>query len=327
MTSMAYRLLQGNVLDVLPTLPANSVQCCITSPPYFALRDYGVEGQIGMESTPQEYVATLVRVFSEVHRVLRDDGTLWLNLGDSYAGSGGRGLQRGRAEGRPAALRRHGARAGVNGGGRDKGDRTAAVPVFKPKDLMLIPFRVALALQADGWWVRSDIIWAKPNPMPESVTDRPTKSHEYIFLLTKSARYYYDNEAVKEAATSIPSAFRNSSRYTEQGRAPSNDNHNGAVWTGDFDSSSRNLRDVWTITTQSYSGAHFATFPVTIPERCIRAGTKGGDTVLDPFAGSGTTLAVAQSLGRDSIGIELNPAYIELAHKRIADTQPALFGL
>jgi DNA modification methylase len=302
-------IITGNVLDALPTLPSGSVQCCVTSPPYWGLRDYGVAGQLGSEPTIEEYVAIMVAVFREVRRTLRDDGTLWLNLGDSYNGSGGAGGDYGPGglkEGQPKYA-----------GHDDTG--------LKPKDMCGIPWRVAFALQADGWWLRSDIIWAKPNPMPESVTDRPTKSHEYIFLLTKSARYYYDSEAVKEPATATQLG---ATGIPFGGIKQTNGNDNPTYSGNEYISTgTRNLRDVWTISTQSYPEAHFATFPETIPERCIRAGTKGGDTVLDPFMGSGTTCAVAKSLGRDYIGIELNPAYVQLAEKRIANAQPPLFGL
>ena len=278
---------QGDVRDVLPTLEAGSVQCVITSPPYWGLRDYGVDNQIGLEPTPEEYVQTMVEVFREVKRVLRDDGTVWLNLGDSYAGSG-----KGQMGDRTSANIN-------NKQSTNKGSSTGGLPTdyghMKPKDLIGIPWRVAFALQADGWYLRSDIIWAKGvsfcpdysgSVMPESVTDRPTKSHEYLFLLTKSARYYYDAEAVREDATGC--------------------------------GESRNLRSVWTINPQPYSEAHFATFPTTLVEPCVKAGSKKGDTVLDLFAGSGTVGLVAGKLGREFIGVELNPDYIRLAKDRIA---------
>lgn len=355
---MAYTIHTGNVLDILPTLPANSVQCCVTSPPYWGLRDYGVDGQLGSEATPEEFVANMVAVFREVRRVLRDDGTLFLNLGDSYAGSGGAGgdyNEGGLKQGQPRYSGT--ARAWENGGGRDVGERTAAVPGLKPKDLVGIPWRVALALQADGYWLRSDIIWHKPNPMPESVTDRPTKAHEYIFLLTKSARYYYDAEAIKEPAAyevdapqnnfqrnggkmlDVPHANGKQSSHRADrtptgimsgGTKHTNGNGNtNQTYSGNeyMAAPMRNRRSVWTMATRPFKEAHFATFPPELPELCILAGTKGGDLVLDPFTGSGTTGAVAVNLGRDFVGCELNPAYVELAHRRIGNAQPALFGI
>ena len=270
---MTVTVLEGDSRTVLATLPEASVQCCVTSPPYFGLRDYGHNGQIGLEATTDDYVAEMVALFREVRRVLKDDGTLWLNLGDSYAGSGKGPSQSLSAEARDMTHTMH----------------TAFVPDgLKPKDLIGIPWRVAFALQADGWYLRSDIIWHKPNPMPESVTDRPTKAHEYVFLLTKSARYYYDAAAIAE---------------------PSIDD-------------TRNARTVWSITTQPYKGAHFATMPPELARRCIFAGSKTGDTVLDPFGGAGTTGLVADRLGRDAVLVELNPTYAALARHRIHDDAP-----
>jgi len=262
----------GDVRTILPTLKAGSVQCVVTSPPYWGLRDYGVTGQIGLEPTPEAYVENMVQVFREVKRVLRDDGTVWLNLGDSYNSTSGF-----------SRANKQWARKGRDGGANDK--KEIKHPTLKTKDLIGIPWRVAFALQADGWYLRSDIVWHKPNPMPESVTDRPTKSHEYLFLLTKSVQYYYDAEAVRE---------------------PAQDSKSG-----------RNLRSVWTINPKPYAEAHFATFPEKLVEPCVKAGTKHGDTVLDPFAGSGTTGLVAGKLGREFVGIELNADYITLAHDRI----------
>ena len=307
---------QGDVRDVLPTLEAGSVQCVITSPPYWGLRDYGMEGQIGLEPTPEEYVQTMVEVFREVKRVLRDDGTVWLNLGDSYAGSG-KGQMGNGTSGKNIN----------NKQSTNKGSVTGGLPTdyghMKPKDLIGIPWRVAFALQADGWYLRSDIIWAKGvsfrpdysgSVMPESVTDRPTKSHEYLFLLTKSPRYYYDADAVREAGTSTGKP--------EQSRTQ----HKRSVIQGDMSKStlgsnygaSRNLRSVWTINSKPYTEAHFATFPPALVEPCVKAGTKKGDTVLDPFSGSGTTGLVAGKLGREFVGIELNADYVRLAKDRIA---------
>jgi DNA modification methylase len=283
-------LLQGNCLEVLPTLAAESVQCVVTSPPYYGLRSYLDDNdslkshELGCEPTPEAYVANLVALFREIRRVLRDDGTVWLNLGDSYAGNGAF------SQGATDADIRH---ATVGALLSKAQRRIGAVDNLKPKNLMGIPWRVAFALQADGWWLRQDIIWAKPNPMPESVTDRCTKSHEYIFLLTKSARYYYDSEAIKEP---------------------------GAVIEGNV----RNRRDVWTVATRPYAEAHFATYPPELVEPCIKAGSKPGDIVLDPFNGAGTTGLVAIEQGRSYIGIELNPEYIELTRKRFNGAQPVL---
>jgi DNA modification methylase len=256
-----------DVMDGLRSMPDGVVQCVVTSPPYWGLRDYGVEGQLGLEKTPEEYVAKMVEVFREVRRVLRDDGTLWLNLGDSYTGSG---VNDGRTN---AGLNQGNAREGNLGSSRPN----TKIEGLKPKDLVGIPWRVAFALQADGWYLRSDIIWAKPNPMPEGVTDRPTKSHEYIFLLSKSARYFYDAEAIAEACVN--------------------------------DNTTRNKRSVWTVATAPRKGSHFATFPLELPELCIKAGTKQGDVVLDPFLGSGTVAEVARLNNRIGLGFELNPKY------------------
>lgn len=436
--------LQGDCLEVLKTLSAESVQCVVTSPPYYGLRDYGVDGQIGLEQSPDEYVAKMVAVFREVRRVLRDDGVVWLNLGDSYATHFGKRS------------------AQFNGDIQDdrndiftRNKPTAISIGLKEKDLLGIPWRVAFALQADGWWLRSDIIWHKPNPMPESVKDRPTKSHEYVFLLSKSQKYYYDAEAIKELATGYdgrkddmfkgavksydgvmpngqPQSFAQNGHkrweyknLQEDGQQP-NTMHLKRLVGDEYMSPVRNKRTVWTIPTQPYSGAHFATFPTALVSPCILAGTsakgccpecgkpwkrilekvtntaqrnaagKNNDTyqrgrvtprgspegdfhdlgtvsvkmlgwrpdctchghfetikvqesytakatgthdtkriyipdndqpepvpcvVLDPFMGSGTTLLVATQYGRDSIGIELNPEYIELAKKRLDQVQ------
>jgi len=318
-------LVVGDALTHLKSLPDGIVQCCVTSPPYYGLRDYGtgkweggtdptcdhgvqrwdgpkqtqgaqsghaskadrlarrqcascgahrVDDQLGLEETPHEYIARLVEIFREVRRVLRDDGTLWLNLGDSYANDGKWG---GSTSGKHA-----GALHGDTKVGRGK-RRTG----FKAKELMMIPARAAIALQDDGWYLRSDIVWAKGNPMPESVKDRPTRSHEYVFLLAKSERYFYDTEAVKEVAA-------------EGGH--------------------RNRRSVWGINPKPYKGAHFAVMPEELARLCILAGSKPGDMVLDPFSGSGTTLAVARLLGRSYLGIELNPEYVPLINERVRVT-------
>jgi DNA modification methylase len=305
---------------MLTTLASETVQTCVTSPPYWGLRDYGVDGQIGLESTPQEYVDKMVQVFREVRRVLKDDATLWLNLGDSYCAHP------------PGICKDTFATSGM------AGNRTAEIARkscqsrpprtfdgLKPKDLVGIPWRVAFTLQADGWYLRSDIIWAKPNPMPESVTDRPTKAHEYIFLLSKSERYFYDAEAIKEPFADErlgnPGTYR---RLSASERKACNDRQDlgciakGGGWNADGAVTARNKRTVWEVPTQPYPEAHFATFPPKLIEPCILAGSRPGDTVLDPFAGSGTTLYVAKELNRQFIGIELNPAYIELANKRLA---------
>jgi DNA modification methylase len=305
---------QGDCLDILPTLEPKSIQCCVTSPPYYGLRDYGCAGQIGLEPTPDAYVEKLVAVFREVRRVLKDDGTLWLNLGDSYNGSGGAG-------------------GDYNDGGLKEGQPKYPgrnIHALKPKDLIGIPWRVAFASQADGWYLRQDIIWAKPNPMPESVTDRCTKSHEYIFLLTKSARYYYNNEAIGSEILDDTSK-RYKSGWNGNGdrgfpSGPQNHIHNFM----DPNNNKRqwaNKKSVWSITTQPYKEAHFATFPEEIPRTCILAGSKKGDTILDPFSGAGTTGVVAEKLNRKYIGIELNPQYTKMAEDRIYNVQPLFAGL
>lgn len=325
------KILQGDCIERLRDLPDGIVNTCVTSPPYFGLRDYGHDGQIGLEHTPDEYVAKLVDVFREVKRVLRDDGTLWLNLGDSYNSMGGihagrgdnqLGVGAGNRQWREGSARADG-QIRSDGMSRRNRDGTHA-PGLKPKDLIGIPWRVAFALQADGWYLRQDIIWHKPNPMPESVTDRCTKAHEYIFLLSKSERYYYDAEAIKE-----PSIYADSGRESKKrgdfngkngGRLPGREPFRAITET-------RNRRSVWTVATRPYSGAHFATFPPDLIEPCILAGAPVGGLVLDPFMGSGTTAAVAVALGREYVGTELNPEYIKLSNDRIhaAAVQPALF--
>lgn len=314
---MSVRILEGDARAMLAALPDASAQCCVTSPPYFGLRDYGHAGQIGLEPTPDEYVAQMVAVFRDVRRVLREDGTLWINLGDTYAG-GGRGGNPTTSpwKGFVGNTAREAAVTKVAGEDRLWG--------MKPKDLLGIPWRVAFALQADGWWLRADIIWHKPNPMPESVTDRPTKAHEYVFLLTKAERYYYDAGAIAEPAMyagteqSFSTAYKNAGRGS--GRPSSGNERPGAapVLMGD----TRNARTVWPIATQPYKGAHFATMPPALAERCIKAGTKRGDMVLDPFGGAGTTGLVADRLGRDATLIELNPTYAALARERIKGDNP-----
>ena len=367
---MEARILIGDARKRLAELPAGSVRTCITSPPYFGLRDYGtaswdggdpecphtgkpmatkaninrntgggndvknataleffrercercgamrIDSQMGLEETPDAYVAEMVLLFREVWRVLADDGTLWLNLGDSYSGSG---------KGPAGNL-------GAKHDERNMEHTKASgnVPIgLKPKDLIGIPWRVAFALQADGWYLRQDIIWAKPNPMPESVTDRCTKSHEYVFLLSKSARYYYDNVAIKE-----PNANPIRTNYTPGKRAYAEGNTeqlpgkrtrrnegfekyaNGEIPQG------RNKRDVWTIASKPFKGAHFAVMPEALVEPCVLAGSAEGDTVLDPFTGSGTVAVVALRHGRNFVGTELNPEYGEIAKDRITNAAP-----
>lgn len=294
-----WQVIEGDALTVLRTLPDVSVRCCATSPPYWGLRDYGIEGQLGLERTPEEYVEKLVRVFREVRRVLTKDGTLWLNLGDTFTS-----VRWGKGRG-PAP---------TNTGNKKAITQSRIVPGLQPKQLIGIPWRVAFALQADGWWLRSDIIWAKPNPMPESVTDRPTKAHEYVFLLAKSERYYYDAKAVKEPAN--PANYR--ANPTLRAVAPGQTRQGKLdARRGEVQCQTRNLRSVWTISTEAFSEAHFATFPKALVERCLIAGSSPGDYILDPFAGAGTTGLVALRLGRSFIGIELNPQYAEMARRRI----------
>lgn len=319
---MDVKILNGDCREILPTLDEQSVHCCVTSPPYFGLRDYGEPGQIGLEQTPEEFVAALVEVFGHVRRVLRDDGTLWLNLGDSY-----------NAAGRVGHGTRQGHKQGTNRASAAKADVCRpSVADLKPKDLIGIPWRVAFALQADGWYLRSDIIWAKPNPMPESVTDRPTKAHEYLFLLAKSERYYYDAAAIKEpvAESTIgrgPVDFGGSKgrNYKPEAGDP-NFRGGNEQWGRTFNyvescKGGRNRRTVWTVATQPYSGAHFATFPPKLIEPCILAGCPEGGTVLDPFGGSGTTGRVAIQNRRNAILIELNPEYVGLQKKRTSMVQ------
>lgn len=339
----------GDCLEQLRALPDESVHCCVTSPPYWGLRDYGVAGQIGLEPTPEAYVAKMVEVFREVRRVLRDDGTVWCNLGDSYARNGGT-----QGGGNRELLHMEG-----------KQTRMTVIPPgvgLKEKDLCGIPWRVAFALQADGWYLRCDIIWRKPNPMPESVTDRPTKAHEYIFLLSKSPKYYYDQNAILEPC-SQSTHDRLSQDVQNQigseranGGAKTNGNMKAVArksWRGSefhdgrnaevhpnvgknrvkdnlsMDSAlaimpeARNKRSVWTVPTQGFKDAHFATFPEDLIKPCILAGCPVGGTVLDPFGGSGTTGKVSLELGRRAILIELNPKYVELCQRR-CDVTPGL---
>jgi DNA modification methylase len=354
---MTGRIIIGDCRDGLAMLPDQSVHCVVTSPPYLGLRNYGVDGQIGLESSIQEYIDVMIGVFGEVRRVLRDDGTLWLNMGDMFASSGGHSAQ-GKSSARV---------------GRSNVDVQNAVKGFRPglqfngiknKDLIGMPWRVAFALQADGWYLRSDIIWAKPAPMPESVTDRPTRAHEYIFLLTKSPRYFYDVAAIREpfadgrrgadyprpnAPDKIKSPYgQGFTRAAQQqkkvggwaegpgahsaiehnagdARRPISERNRGGRTDGltksnNIDPSKnggRNKRSVWTIASEPFPEAHFATFPKALVEPCLKAGCPSGGTVLDPFFGAGTTGLVAESLQRNWIGVELNPKYVDMARRRI----------
>lgn len=316
---MKDQILCGDALEVLHTLPDESAHCCVTSPPYWGLRDYGVEGQIGLEPTPEEYVAKLVEVFREVRRVLRADGTLWLNLGDCYAAPGKGGPWDG-GRGQKNTGRVLYARQANRG----------SFPGPKPKDLVGIPWRVAFALQADGWWLRSDIIWHKPNAMPESVRDRPTGAHEHIFLLAKSQRYYYDQDAIREPFATPPHAPRNKPRpgvLSRYGAGPGTPDPSGdpdRVWGNP---KGRNKRTVWTVPTRPFKGAHFAVFPPDLIRPCILAGCPEGGIVLDPFFGSGTVGVVALQEGRHFIGIELNPEYCEMARERVSGVVPKLIAI
>lgn len=367
---MSVRVLVGDVRERLADLPDASVQCCVTSPPYFGLRDYGtaawsggdsecdhkptftprserpntngskvgaggtyndaqdeaarayrdvcgkcgavrMDRQIGLEATLSEYVESLVAVFRDVRRVLRDDGVLWLNLGDSYCSQGGED-RKGSSD---------------NGVGRGERPQSRIRQGAKPKDLLMVPARVALALQDDGWYLRSDTIWHKPNPMPESVTDRPTSAHEHIFLLTKQPRYYYDADAIREAnarewdPTNNGAFTHQSGEYDGKILGRATMPHSG-LGNAHPNPAGRNCRNVWSIATMPYKEAHFATFPPEIPRRCIKAGSKPGDTILDPFAGAGTTLLVADQLGRDAVGVELNPVYAALIERRVMENAP-----
>lgn len=301
----------GDALEVLGQMPDESAHCCVTSPPYYGLRDYGVDGQIGLEETPQAYIERLVAVFAEVRRVLRDDGTLWLNLGDSYWSRPNGSVGATTIDGSQAHAAAYRATNGLR-------KNRPACEGLKHKDLMGMPWRVALALQAAGWYLRQDIIWHKPNPMPESVTDRCTKAHEYLFLLSKSERYHYDHEAIKEPSSDPgrDSGRNGRDEYKDARRLPPNARPQ-TLARADFRERGRNKRSVWTVTTQPFKGAHFAVFPPRLITPCILAGCPAGGVVLDPFAGSGTTGLVAAELGRCARLIEINPTYCELAVERI----------
>ncbi len=338
---MSVKILIGDVFDKLATLEDESVDCCVTSPPYWGLRDYGVSGQIGLEPTLGEHIETIVRVCEEIRRVLKPEGTFWLNYGDCYAANRGGAHQ-------PAETLAGGKNGKTINGepvnrGRASGENPSRHPDghgLKHKDLCMLPNRIAIALQEAGWWVRSEIIWHKPNPMPESVTDRPSCAHEKIWLLTKSARYYYDADAVRTpCAESQIGRIRNDvvggKSHAERGQ-----HSKGGVFKKDkqrghgrrhdgfndrWDQMSKeeqqangaNLRNVWSIATHAFSEAHFATFPAKLIEPCIKAGCPKGGLVLDPFGGSGTTGMVADRLNRNAVLIELNPEYAEIAERRI----------
>lgn len=323
------KILHGDCREILPTLPADSIDCCVTSPPYWMLRDYGVEGQIGMEPTPEAFIATLTAVFREVRRVLKPQGTCWVNMGDSYAGAAG-GFQ-GKTIQR--AGRTHTARVGRK-----------MTEGLKGKDLVGIPWMLAFALRAEGWFLRQDIIWHKPNPMPESMTDRCTKAHEYIFLLSKSSSYYFDADAIKEKASENTHSRTAASKTPDGWDTSKGDGGHGTIHrqgrekgrklgnrresknNASFDSAltvmpdHRNKRSVWTVPSAPFKEAHFATYPPNLIKPCILAGCPAGGTVLDPFGGSGTTGAVAEELGRNSTLIELSAKYIQIARRRTAVT-------
>jgi DNA modification methylase len=383
---MTVKIIQGDCLEVLKTLPDESVNCCVTSPPYWGLRDYGtaswqggdagcthkmgtfqstkttlypgksqndkrnfdgmpykktcakcgakrIDQQLGLERTPEEYVSKMVEVFREVKRVLRGDGTLWLNLGDSYYGSWGNSGRRPELDGTPSEQREKNCEYFNRGGWDERRERPPSsfkLDGIKPKDLVGIPWMVAFALRADGWYLRQDIIWHKPNPMPESVTDRCTKAHEYIFLMSKSQRYFYDAEAIAEPLSENPITRARNNR-ADKGIVGAADLHGtgiGQSGNGGFNragNDNRNRRSVWTVATAPFSGAHFATFPPKLIEPCILAGCPIGGTVLDPFGGSGTVGMVAENNGRNSILIELNPKYVEMAKRRTS--QQGIFAI
>lgn len=301
--------LVGDVRETLRGVPDGCAQTCVTSPPYFGLRDYGNAAQIGQEPTPREFVDALVAVMRDVRRVLADDGTLWLNIGDSYAANGVSGLAT------------KGASSTLGGGANRAHDaKPKRVPDgLKPKDLLGIPWRLAFALQDDGWYLRSDIIWAKPNPMPESVTDRPTRAHEYVFLLTKRARYFYNADAIREDFADARQGRDGGAKRRERNVGGRSDGYTTPSAIDPSHNGGRNARDVWTITPEPCSEAHFATMPPDLARRCILAGSRRGDIVLDPFGGAGTTALAALQHGRRALLCELNPEYVEIQRRRLAD--------
>jgi len=304
---MNINILQGNCIETLQKLDDESINTCITSPPYWGLRNYNdEEKQLGMEDTPEEFVDNLVKVFREVKRVLRDDGTVWLNLGDSYMGGGGGNYNK-------TGISQAGGQHLTNVRNRKDFIKKSGV---KAKDLVGIPWRVAFALQQDGWYLRQDIIWHKPNPMPESVKDRCTKAHEYIFLLSKSPKYYCDMELIREPIKESNKGFNMARARTAQGALGGKNKHN-MERRNYKEIKGANKRSVWTVTTKPFKGAHFATFPMDLIEPCVLAGCPEGGTVLDPFGGSGTTGIVAVNHNRHAVLCELNQEYIDLAKKRI----------
>ena len=312
------KILIGDCRELLRQMADGSVQTCVTSPPYFGLRDYGHPDQIGLEQTPEEYVDAMVEVFRCVRDVLADDGTLWLNIGDSYARAGGWSDN----SGLDGAKRGESGRAKSNMTG--SGNASQKLPEgLKQKDLIGIPWRVAFALQADGWYLRQDIIWHKPNPMPESVTDRCTKAHEYIFLFSKKPKYYFDHEAMREPCSEDMQRRAAKGHTRGAGGKIDASRQDADTLRGEHAkvidvSRGRNRRSVWTVTTKPYKGAHFATFPPELIEPCVLAGSRPGDIVLDPFGGSGTTAGVALKHGRKAVLCELNPEYAALVPDRIA---------
>ena len=315
-------ILVGDVRERLRGVADGSVRCCVTSPPYWGLRDYGHDGQIGLEQSPDEYVAEMVSVFREVRRVLADDGTVWLNLGDSYVGPP-RGNKNGWEGSGLNGIESATYQATLNAGTATTLDKSKLAGL-KSKDLVGIPWRVAFALQADGWYLRQDIIWHKPNPMPESVTDRCTKAHEYVFLLSKSARYHYDAGAVAESAKRSGEIVKATNPDTAKNGAKGK--HGATSWGftqhDTLVGETRNRRSVWTVTTKPFKGAHFAVMPEALVEPCVLAGSAPGDLVLDPFTGSGTVAVVALRHDRNFIGCELNADYAAIAHERITNDAP-----
>ena len=340
---MDYRIIEGDCIEGMRRLEGQSVNCVVTSPPYFGLRDYGHDGQIGLEASPDAFVAKLVEVFREVRRVLRDDGTLWLNIGDSYSTHAVGKVANPMAKSTLAGVR---TQEVANESSRAQGAYLKC-PSLPEKNLIGIPWRVAFALQADGWYLRQDIIWHKPNPMPESVRDRCTKAHEYIFLLSKAERYYFDSLAMQEpaakgaagsefhtgktgahqlgrASTKPRTAGNKSHKYVTAYDGSDTEEHRtkaGLMNIADTHWETRNRRSVWTVATKPYKGAHFATFPPDLIRPCILAGCPKDGTVLDPFGGSGTTALVALEEGRKAVLCELNSDYIALAHKRLEGLQ------
>lgn len=312
-------ILCGDVLERLKELSDGSVQTVITSPPYWGLRDYGQPGQIGLEPTVAEYVADLVSVFREVKRVLKDDGTLWLNLGDSYSNHKD---CKSTPQSFAIGTKKEQAHVIEKGKSVTRDSRKLKAQGLKDKDLVGVPWRVAFALQSDGWYLRSDIIWAKPNPMPESVRDRPTRSHEFIFLFSKQKQYYYDADAIKEDAIWAQERRAGLGRLHYRGKRQGADGQGQESFVSIVEK--KNKRDVWTVTVKPFKEAHFAVYPMELIRPCVLAGCPVGGTVLDVFLGSGTTAVVAREEGRHFIGIELNPAYVQIAEKRLQGVQQKL---